>query len=170
MDNEDVQLENLENLTQEQLDALERENSNEDTYSEPTIDYKAKYETEQKRAATLQRLLNKKGDKTTNNQNNKTNNEELEKDIAEIKFLRKIERFAEDNSLTKAQAEKVLKLYPDATSEILKDPFIAEGLKALARKERVENSTPGAGRPSNSTSKGYSEMTLEERKRWYAGL
>lgn len=169
MDNEDTQLENLENLTQEQLEALEEQNDSEDSNSEPTVDYKAKYEAEQKRAATLQRLLNKKGDKTNNNQTNKPN-EELERDIAEIKFSRKVDRFAEDNNLTKSQAEKVLKLYPNATAEILKDPFVAEGIKAVARNERVERSIPGAGKASTTTSKSFSEMTPDEKKKWYAGV
>lgn len=169
MNNEDTQFENLENLTQEELDALDTEETtetNEDKPSEPTIEeFKTRAEQAERRAATLQRLLNKKGEKTIN----KTTNPNLEKDIQEIKHLNKVMRFAEDNGLTKAQAEKVLSIHPNADAETLKDPFIAEGIKALARKERLAANTPNGKGVNSSTvsSKPYNEMTAAEKDAWY---
>ena len=161
MENEDYTVENLENLTNEELEAMEDNTDIDNNDSEPTIDYKAKAEAAERRAATLQRLLNKKGEKTINKTN--TNSQDLSKDIAEIKLARKIDTFAEENGLSRTQAEKVLTLYPSATSETLKDPFIAEGIKALARKERVDMATPRAGRASVINGKSFREMSRDER-------
>lgn len=159
MENNESTVENLENLTTEELEALDQATPE----PQDSIDYKAKAEAAEKRAAILQRLLNKK-DKTVSPTNTNVTPTETVKDIQEIKFIHKVSTFAEDNNLTKAQAERVLKLYPDATSETLKDPFIAEGLKAIARKERVEDSTPKAGRVTAVAGKGFSEMSEKERE------
>lgn len=168
MKDEDTTVENLENLTQEELDALEAKRNaeqEEEEEAEPTIDYKAKAEAAERRAATLQRLLNKKG-KTINKTDNKSN-DDLSKDILEVRQALKIDRFAEDNGLTKAQARKVLELNPNATAETLKDPFIAEGLKAIARKERVDEAIPQGGRTTTVNGKTWKEMTDDERKANY---
>lgn len=171
MKNEDNTVENLENLTQEELDALEAKQNidaeKEEDDSETTIDYKAQYEAEKRRAATLQRLLNKKG-KTINN-DNKTNND-LTKDVLEIRQALKIDKFAEENGITKAQARKVLEINPNATAETLKDPFIAEGLKAIERRERVENAIPQGGRPTTVNGKTWKEMNDDERRAAYTKM
>jgi LAS superfamily LD-carboxypeptidase LdcB len=124
--------------------------------------YKAEQE-ELKRKADENRENAKR--RVAQKQPTKTNLTSTDKDIQEIKFIHKVSTFAEENNLTKIQAERVLKLYPDATSETLKDPFIAEGLKAIARKERVEDSTPKTGRVSTIGGKSFSEMTPAEREK-----
>lgn len=165
MENDENTVENLENLTTEQLEAkvaeLDADNSSE------SIDWKAKAEEAQKRAAMLQRLLNKK-DKPTINTN--TNQPDLAKDIAEIKMARKIDTFAEENGLTRLQAERVLKIDPNATAETLKDPFIAEGIKAIGRKERVENATPGTSVIQPVNGKSFKDMTPAERAANFAKI
>lgn len=95
--------------------------------------------------------------------NTNVNNTVL-KDIAEIKFARKIDTFAEENGLTRTQAERILKIEPNATTETLKDPFYAEGLKAIARKERVDNATPGASNQVSVNGKSFKDMTPQERQ------
>lgn len=170
MKNEET-VENLENLTQEELEALEakqNEAEEDEKESEPAIDYKTKAEAAERRAATLQRLLNKKG-KTINKTDNKPN-DELSKDILEVRQALKIDRFAEENGLTKAQARKVLEINPNATAETLKDPFIAEGLKAIARKERVEEATPQGGRVTTVNGKTWKDMSDDERRANYAKM
>lgn len=126
--------------------------------------YKAEQEevkrTAEQNRENAQRRVNQKQSTKTNLTSTDTN-----RDIQEIKFIHKVSTFAEENNLTKVQAERVLKLYPDATSETLKDPFIAEGLKAIARKERVEDSTPRTGKVSTIGGKNFSEMTHAEREK-----
>jgi len=151
---ENTTVENLENLTTEELESLDNDSDTQET----SIDWKAKAEAAEKRAAILQRLMNKKNKPTTN-----LTNPELSKDIAEIKLARKIDTFAEENGLSRVQAERVLKLEPNATAETLKDPFYAEGIKALARKERVDNATPGASSQVSVNGKSFKEMTPQER-------
>ena len=151
---ENTTVENLENLTTEELESLDNDFDTQET----SIDWKAKAEAAEKRAAILQRLMNKKNKPTTN-----LTNPDLSKDIAEIKLARKIDTFAEENGLSRVQAERVLKLEPNATAETLKDPFYAEGIKALARKERVDNATPGASTQVSVNGKSFKEMTPQER-------
>lgn len=126
--------------------------------------YKAEQEevkrTAEQNRENAKRRVNQKQPTKTNLTPTDTN-----RDIQEIKFIHKVSTFAEENNLTKVQAERVLKLYPDATSETLKDPFIAEGLKAIARKERVEDSTPRTGRVSTIGGKNFSDMTHAEREK-----
>jgi hypothetical protein len=159
MENNEQPVENLENLTTEELEALD----NETPEPQESIDYRAKAEAAEKRAAILQRLLDKKN-KTVPSTNTNVTPTDTVKDIQEIKFIHKVNTFAEDNNLTRAQAERVLKLYPNATGETLKDPFIAEGLKAIARKERVEDSTPRAGRVTAVGGQSFAEMSPQERE------
>lgn len=169
MPNEETQFENLENLTQEELDTLEakqNEADNVEDEAEPTIDYKSKFEAAERKAATLQRILNKKGDKTIN----KTNQVDSSRDILEIKHALKIDSFAEENGLTKTQARKVLEINPNATAETLKDPFIAEGIKAIGRKERVDNATPAGGRVTTVNGKTFKDMNEDERKANYSKM
>lgn len=169
MNNEET-VKNLENLTQEELDALEAKQNAEpeaEEEAETPIDYKAKAEAAERRAATLQRLLNKKG-KTINN-DNKSNND-LSKDVLEIRQALKIENFAEENGLTKSQARKVLEINPNATAETLKDPFIAEGLKAIARKDRVDEATPQGGKVTTVNGKTWKDMSDDERKANYSKM
>ena len=158
MENNETTVENLENLTIEELEALEAKET-QISDDEPEVDNE-KAELI-KRNAILQRLLNKKN-KTTTNVPNKSNSSD--KDIQEIKFIHKVSTFAEEHGLSKMQAERVLKLYPDANSETLKDPFVSEGIKALAKKERVDESTPRQGRVSTMAGKSFKEMSEDERK------
>ncbi len=165
MQNEENQLKDLENLTNEELEARVAEAEAEDTPADDdskSTDWETKAKQAENRAAMLQRLLNKK-DKTII-KTNKSDPTSISRDIEEIKLMRKIDTFAEDNNLTKSQAKKVFEINPNATAETLKDPFIAEGLKAIARKEKVEQATPGAGRSSTVGGKTFKEMTLEERE------
>lgn len=167
MNNEET-VENLENLTQEELDALEAKRNAEPEAEEETetpVDYKAKAEAAERRAATLQRLLNKKG-KTINKTDNKSN-DDLSKDIMEVRQALKVDRFAEDNGLTKAQARKVLEINPNATAETLKDPFIAAGLDKIKRQDRVDDATPQGGRVTTVNGKSWKEMSDDERKANY---
>ena len=164
MNNEET-VENLENLTNDELAVRVSEAEAEDADTDPSeskTDWESKARQAENRASMLQRLLNKK-DKTVTKTNQPSIGEDTIKDIQEIKFLRKRDTFAEENNLTKAQAEKVLTLYPNATAETLKDPFIAEGIKAIARKERVDEATPGAGKISTVNGKTFTQMTEEER-------
>lgn len=175
MKNDEKQLENLENLTDAELEALEKEledksgsGEGKGKATETVEEIKARLEKAERRNATLQRILNKKGRNTETISKNNTNNSDLEKDIAEIKFNNKVDVFARDNSLSRAQAEYVLKNFPNANAEILKDPFVAAGLKAMATKERIQDNTP-RGRASSPTSgnKPLSEMTPQEKQEWY---
>jgi len=169
------QFENLENLTDEELENLEKEMDGKDPSKKedegsksPTLDEALKRaEKAERRAATLQRILNKKGRNTETISKN-TNNSDLDKDVAEIKFFHKIENFARDNNLSRTQAEYVLKNFPNANAEILKDPFVAAGLKALSSKERIQDNTP-RGRASSPTvgNKSISEMSASEKQEWY---
>lgn len=176
MKNDEKQFENLENLSDEELEALDKElddkdqgkNKGEDPKSQSLEEITKRAEKAERRAATLQRILNKRGRNTETISKNNTNNSDLEKDIAEIKFNNKVDVFARDNSLSRAQAEYVLKNFPNANAEILKDPFVAAGLKAMATKERIQDNTP-RGRASSPTSgnKPLSEMTPQEKQEWY---
>jgi hypothetical protein len=153
MQNDEQTVENLENLTTEELEQLDQETPNPTEAKDEVAELK-------KRNAILQRLLSKKNKPINTN----LTTPDLSKDIQEIKFARKIDTFAEENGLTRVQAERILKLEPNATAETLKDPFYAEGIKALARKERVENATPGASNQISVNGKSFKEMTPEERK------
>jgi len=152
MPNDETTVENLENLTTEELEQLDQETPNPTEAKDEVAELK-------KRNAILQRLLSKKNKPTNTN----LTTPDLSKDIQEIKFARKIDTFAEENGLSRVQAERVLKIEPNATAETLKDPFIAEGIKALARKERVENATPGASNQVSVNGKSFKEMTPQER-------
>ena len=172
--NEGAEVENLENLTNEELDALEakgNEADGADDSTDTTVDYKAKYEAEKlareksdRIAAIRQRLLNKKGKTITND--NKPNSD-FTKDILEVRQALKVDAFAEENGLTKAQARKVFEINPNATAETLKDPFIAEGLKAIARKDRVDEATPQGGRVTTVNGKTWKDMSEDERRANY---
>lgn len=163
MQNEDKQLEDLENLTNEQLETklaeAEADDSEENNDSNSS-DLESRLEAAERRASTLQRLLNKK-DKTITNKS--TRDDSLSKDIADIKFARKVDIFAEENNLSRNQAEKVLKFVPNATSETIKESFWVDGLKSMARKDRVENATPTSGRVATLGGKTFKEMSRDER-------
>lgn len=171
MSNIDVNtVENLENLTQEELDALEakqNEAKDDEEEAEPTVDYKAKAEAAERHAATLQRLLNKKGKTITND--NKPNND-FTKDILEVRQALKIENFAEENGLTKAQARKVFEINPNATAETLKDPFIQAGLERIKRQDRVDDATPQGGRVTTVNGKTWKDMSDDERRANYTKM
>ena len=162
MENEEITVENLENLTPEELEIALSKDENIEEEAKST-DWEAKAKHAENKSAMLQRLLNKK-DKTINKTNTNT---ELEKDIAEIKLSRKVERFAEENNLSRAQAEKVFKLNPNPTAEFLKDPFIASGLEDMTRRGRVDNAMSGGVRSPISSSKSFSEMNENEKEAWY---
>lgn len=166
MENEDTQFGNLENLTTEELEsrvnALDNNNSQstvEEDWQSKYAEAQAKAEEAQKRANMMQRLLNKK-DKPINNVNN---NQVNSNDIAEIKQFHKISSFAENNGLTKAQAEQVLKYNPNATAESLKDPVVSAIVSTLARQERVENATPRSTSANTVNGKTFQTMTRDER-------
>ena len=162
MENEEITVDNLENITPEELElALSRDDNSEDEAK--STDWEAKAKHAENKSAMLQRLLNKK-DKTINKTNTNT---ELEKDIAEIKLSRKVDRFAEENNLSRAQAEKVFKLNPNPTAEFLKDPFIASGLQDMTRRDRVDNAMSGGVRTPITSSKPFAEMTDSEKQAWY---
>lgn len=115
----------------------------------------------------IARRLAKKAPTTTNKPN--LNDQELAKDIAEFKFDRKVSRFAEDNGLTKLQAERVLAYNPNATAEDLKDEFIKAGVEALARNQKLVANTPrGRNSVSSAPAKSLSEMTPTEKQAWYS--
>lgn len=157
METDETTVENLENLTTEELEQKAEEQEAEGTHN---IDWEAKAKEAERKANALQRILNKKKPITNNQTNHAT---DVTKDIAEIKFIHKVSSFAEENNISRVQAERVLKLYPDATSETLKDPFVSEGIKALGRKERVDDATPGAGKTVTVNGKSFSEMDYDER-------
>jgi hypothetical protein len=125
-----------------------------------------KEESERNRKAAERRVAQKQ-------QLNKSNliDPELVETIAELKFDRKVARFAEDNGLTKTQAEKVLKFKPDATAEDLNDEFIKAGIEALNRaskRENVERNIPkGKNTVSTPPKKSLSEMTAAEKQAWF---
>lgn len=166
MTNDETQLKDLENLSNEELELKVAEAEAEDdegTDDSKSTDWEAKAKAAENRAAMLQRLLNKKDKTITKTNTNKSGPGDISKDIEEIRFLRKVDTFAEDNGLTKAQAQRVLSINPNATSETLKDPFFAEGLKAIARKEKVESATPGSGRVAVVNGKSFKELSRDER-------
>lgn len=105
----------------------------------------------------IKRRLEKKAQTSSRPQSTNTD------DLAEVKFFHKVELFAEEHNLSRQQARKVLSMYPDATEETLKDPFVQAGLKAIEHKNRIA-STPGV---SNNTQKvngkSFREMSPEER-------
>lgn len=122
------------------------------------------YKAEIEKKNAIARRLAKKAPTTKPN----LIDQDLAKDIAEFKFDRKVSRFAEDNGITRGQAEKLLKMKPDATAEDLNDEFIKAGLEALERKNRVQKNTPrGANSVSSSPAKSLSEMTPAEKEAWY---
>lgn len=171
MNNEETTVENLENLTDEQLEAMAAEGDTEEATTENAQskpDLEAELERLKNRNATLQRLLNKK-DKTITKSNTNTQ-PDLSKDIAEIKLLRRMDNFAEEHGLTKAQTEKLFSINSNPTADTLKDPFIAEGLKALARKERVDSALPASSRVSSIGGKSFKEMSREEKEANFAKI
>lgn len=152
--NEDIDLNN--DVVNEEAGTIDDTNSElEELRAYKAQQEEAQAQAERNREAAQRRLSQKK---PTN-----VNNTVL-KDIAEIKFARKIDTFAEENGLTRTQAERILKIEPNATADTLKDPFYAEGLKAIARKERVENATPGASSQVSVNGKSFKDMTPDERK------
>jgi hypothetical protein len=107
-----------------------------------------------------------KGGRTTTQ--TKSLDPETLKDIAEIKFDKKVAKFADANDLSIAQAERVLKHNPNATAEDLKDPFIKAGIDAIGRRDRLERNSPKGKQTRSATpSKPLSEMTPAERDAWY---
>ena len=111
-----------------------------------------------------QAFYEKNGGKTNiNTPINNINTQNISKDIQEIKLGRKIDNFAEDNGLTKAQARKLFEINPNATAETLKDPIYKSIVDTVARIDRVNNATPGAGRASTVAGKSFKEMTRDER-------
>jgi hypothetical protein len=162
---------NEEIISDDELEALLTE-AEATPEADPTVDIQKRLEEEQRKTAILQRLLNKekkaKEEKSKVEEKPITKNN-LENEIAEIKFSLKVANFAEENGLSKKQAEQVLKLNPNATAETLQDPFFKAGLEALQKKNRVEENMPkgGSGR-STKPEKKYSDMTEDERKDWYA--
>ena len=170
MNNDDITVENLENLTPEELE-LALNNDNEDD-SNPT-DWKAKAEQAEaeakhasNKAAMLQRLLNKK-DKTITKETITTNTD-LEKDMAEFRFDKKVMRFSKENNISVEIAERLLTMNPNATADILNDKFIKAGIEEMQREERVSKATPGSKSTASTSSKAYSQMSADEKKAWYA--
>ena len=165
---------NEETISDDELEALLTE-AEATPEANPTVDIHKRLEEEQRKTAILQRLLNKeKKAKEAKEEKPKVEDKpitknNLENEIAEIKFSLKVANFAEENGLSKKQAEQVLKLNPNATAETLQDPFFKAGLEALQKKNRVEENMPkgGSGR-STKPEKKYSDMTEDERKDWYA--
>lgn len=158
--------ENIQDIDLENNDVIEtteEETQEVDEITQELEELRA-YKAEIEKKEAIRRRLAKK--QPTNNNLTK----ESLNDIQEIKFIHKVSTFAEENNLTKMQAERVLKLYPNANAETLKDPFIAEGLKALVRKERVEANTPGINGTVKVAGKTFKEMTPEERKANFAKI
>lgn len=172
MNNDETTVENLENLTPEQLEEALAQAEAEDNDSNPT-DWEAKAklaEAEAKhasnKAAMLQRLLNKK-DKTITKET-PTINTDLEKDMAEFRFDKKVMRFSKDNNVSVEIAERLLTMNPNATSEILNDKFIKAGIEEMQREERVSKATPSSRSTASTSSKTYAQMSPEEKKAWYS--
>lgn len=100
---------------------------------------------------------------------------QLEQDIAEFKFERKVVKFAEENGISRLQAEKVLTYKPNATADDLNDPFIKAGIEALIKsseKEAINNKNArnipsGRNSVSSTPTKSLNEMTKEEKDAWY---
>lgn len=162
MNDENIQDIDLEN--NDVIETTEDGNPEVDEVTQELEELRAfKAEIEKKNA--IARRLAKKAPTT-----NKTNiiDQDLAKDIQEFKFDRKVSRFAEENGITKSQAEKVLTLKPDATASDLNDEFIKAGLEALSKKSRVAQNTPrGRNSVSSSPAKSLSEMTEAEKNAWY---
>ena len=64
----------------------------------------------------------------------------------------------------------MLEINPNATAETLKDPFIAEGLKAIARKEQIDEATPQGGRTTTVNGKTWKDMSDDERRANYTKM
>lgn len=169
MEHDETQQEvNLEEMTDQELESLiteaEAEGGGE---SSQETDVSKEIEALKNRNAMLTRLLNKQN-KAPQTKITSDNNSDIQKDIAELKFSNKVTTFADENGLTKKAAEHVLKLYPNATTETLQDPFVKAGIEALVRKERVVENTPrGGNSKSQAPTKKLSEMTPEEKQAWY---
>lgn len=165
MENNETQFENLENLTNEQLEAeIERIDADD---SSPSIDWQQKARDAEKRAAMLQRLLNKK-DKPTN----KTNlNDSISNDIAEVKKqlseqaqILKVQNLADQTGYSKEQIKKVLEKFPTANAELILDPIISTYLQEEKRKETFKANMPGAGTIATVEGKSFSQMSKAERE------
>lgn len=160
----DENIQDIDLVNNDVIETTEEETPEVDEVTQELEELRAfKAEIEKKNA--IARRLAKKAPTT-----NKTNliDQDLAKDIQEFKFDRKVSRFAEENGLTKSQAEKVLTLKPDATASDLNDEFIKAGLEALSKKSRVVLNTPrGRNSVSSSPSKSLSEMTEAEKNAWY---
>lgn len=161
MEHNETSGENLAKLSVAELEALEAEMDSQDTTTgEDTIDWKAKAEEAERKAATLQRILNKK---QKNLQTIKQEGTPANSDVAELKYYHKIETLAEEAGITKAQAKKLLEVNPNATVETLKDPFFAEGLKALVRRDNIDSAMPARSSLGSVNGKSFSQMSREER-------
>lgn len=114
----------------------------------------------------IARRLAKKAPTNTNKPN--LIDEDLAKDIAEFKFDRKVSRFADENGISRLQAERLFNLKPNATADDLKDEFIKAGLEAVSKQNRVVANTPrGRNSVSSTPAKTLSEMTQTEKEAWY---
>ena len=155
-----MQDENIQDVDLENNDIVDEVDTEDvDTELEDLRAFKADVEKQK----AIERRLAKKQNST----NNKTNTRDTaySKDMDEIRFIHKVSTFSEEHGLTKLQAEKVLKLYPNANADTLKDPFVSDGLKAIARSERVENNTTASSGTSSYSGKTFKEMTREEREK-----
>lgn len=156
---QDVDLENNETVIDTTTD------TEVDEVTQELEDLRA-YKAEIEKKNAIARRLSKKASTNTNKSNSL--DQDLANDIAEFKFDRKITRFADENGISRVQAERLLTLKPNATAEDLKDEFIRAGLDALSKKQRVENNTPrGRNSVSSVQAKPLSEMTLAEKEAWY---
>lgn len=150
---QDVDLENNEETSDEQTDELQEMA---DRYAQLELEKKALEDKLKADEAIKRRLANKKSpvEKFDN---------ETKKVVEILAKEREMRKYAEENGLTFAQAEKVYSITPNPTKETLNDTFIKAGLEALSRKERVENNTPGSKSAPTVGGKTFREMTREER-------
>lgn len=156
--------ENIQDIDLENNDVIETTESVDEVTQE--LEELRAYKAEIEKKNAIARRLAKKVPTI-----NKTNtiDQDLANDIAEFKFERKVSRFAEENGITKVQAEKLFTLKPNATAEDLKDEFVQAGLQALERKQKVVANTPrGRNSVSSAPAKSLSEMTTAEKQAWYA--
>lgn len=95
--------------------------------------------------------------------------ENLVKDIQELKVAEQKRQFGYKHSLSPEETDRLFKFAGNGDpAEALNDPFFQAGLKEFRRSQRIAEATPSSSnRSSKIDGKTFAEMTEEERqKNW----
>ena len=155
-ENQDIELE--EEVEEEVEDQEEEVVEDEEVEEDEEKDWKSE-------ALKYKAIANRKKKKLTNKLETKAKNPDVGDRIANLELAEKKRQFGYDNGLSPQETDKIFQLNQDPDKEVLNDPFVKAGLKALRAKDRLDDNSPTISAKANTLSnKKFVKLTKNEKQ------